>query len=94
MTRFALLEVKPNSRPYSASPFGFPDAEPVPVPTYPHSIRGSEIQALRRAKHASIGQAAHALNMPASDLTGLESGRLTLSEADWQVLLEKLRGAL
>ena len=58
------------------------------------SEEGTALRELRRSRpeHTSQTAAAALLGITPREYTGLESGRLTLSEGDWQRAMEVIRG--
>ena len=52
-------------------------------PVYPPSPRGDAIRELRKSLELSLREAAYALAVTPSELSGLEFGRLAWSERDW-----------
>lgn len=57
---------------------------------YPPSEMGNLLRELRRANDISIKRASSILGIKPAELSGLETGRLTLSDPDWPLAFSKL----
>lgn len=61
------------------------------MPDYPPSPRGKAFRAARLDRMLTLRDASNLMKMKAHELGGLESGRLTLSDAEWDELEERLK---
>ena len=62
----------------------------VTIPTYPPSPMGDKLREARHRASLSLGQAARLFGLKASEFSGLEWGRTTLDNDDWQAVFRAL----
>jgi hypothetical protein len=94
MTPLTLIEVEPistRSTPtFVEAARGKSGLKMTQVNSYPVSPMGILLSSLRHMRGIMIGEAAKLLNIRSSELSGLQEGRFTLSQEDWERALNAI----